>query len=129
MVLTAGIVEICIQFEANKKTMAAALFIGLLEQIKTCIVDFLTDCHTQEVASWILCLNGFLIFLSFTEDKYTAVFHENSHIVRILQSVALPLIGNVCHAFMHSFNTTEVFAKPHILALLIYIAWVPCFFK
>lgn len=44
-----------------------------------------------------------------TEANYAAIFGDNSHVVRLLQAVAIPIIGNVCHAFMHSFNQTEVY--------------------
>lgn len=33
----------------------------------------------------------------------------DSSMVRMLQAVAVPLIGNVCHAFMHGLNYTEVY--------------------
>ncbi|GLJ47131.1 hypothetical protein SUGI_0995110 [Cryptomeria japonica] len=34
---------------------------------------------------------------------------EESGMVRMLQAVAVPLLGNVCHAFMHGLNYTEVY--------------------
>eukprot|EP00250_Pteridium_aquilinum_P009125 c18458_g1_i1 orf=1-1452(-) len=49
------------------------------------------------------------------DSNYTAVFSENSYAVRLLQAVALPLIGNVCHAFMHGFNQTEVYCAEKLL--------------
>ncbi|KAK9084228.1 hypothetical protein Scep_030699 [Stephania cephalantha] len=34
---------------------------------------------------------------------------ENSVILRMLQSVAVPVIGNVCHVFMHGLNHIQIF--------------------
>lgn len=34
---------------------------------------------------------------------------EESAIVRMVQSVAVPLIGNVCHVFMNGLNRVQVF--------------------
>lgn len=33
---------------------------------------------------------------------------EDSVILRMLQAVAVPVIGNVCHVFMHGLNRIQV---------------------
>ena len=33
---------------------------------------------------------------------------ENSVITRILQAVAVPVLGNACHVFMHGLNRVQV---------------------
>ena len=33
---------------------------------------------------------------------------EDSAIMRMLQGVAAPVLGNVCHVFMHGFNRVQV---------------------
>lgn len=34
---------------------------------------------------------------------------EESAITRMLQAVAVPVLGNVCHVFMHGLNRVHVF--------------------
>ncbi|BBN00060.1 monolysocardiolipin acyltransferase [Marchantia polymorpha subsp. ruderalis] len=34
---------------------------------------------------------------------------EDSRLLRLMQALAIPLIGNACHIFMHGFNSTEVY--------------------
>ncbi|KAJ6808730.1 tafazzin-like [Iris pallida] len=34
---------------------------------------------------------------------------EDSVVVRMLQAVAVPVIGNVCHVFMHGFNHVQIY--------------------
>lgn len=34
---------------------------------------------------------------------------EDSVMHRMLQAVAVPVIGNVCHIFMHGLNSVQVF--------------------
>ena len=74
--------------------------------------------------AFMLLLTSCYSILAFAEDKYTAIFQENSYIVRVLQAVALPLIGNVCHAFMHSFNRTEVFTKLYMFLMLAHYNYI-----
>lgn len=33
---------------------------------------------------------------------------EDSTILRMLQAVAVPVLGNVCHVFMHGLNRIQV---------------------
>jgi monolysocardiolipin acyltransferase len=33
---------------------------------------------------------------------------EESVIIRMVQSVAVPLLGNMCHVFMHGLNRVQV---------------------
>lgn len=34
---------------------------------------------------------------------------DDSIVVRLLQALAVPLIGNACHVFMHGLNCVQVF--------------------
>ncbi|KAL8130481.1 hypothetical protein V2J09_019636 [Rumex salicifolius] len=34
---------------------------------------------------------------------------EDSSIIRLLQALAVPVLGNVCHVFMHGFNRVQVY--------------------
>ena len=74
--------------------------------------------------AFMLLLTSCYSITAFAEDKYTAIFQENSYVVRVLQAVALPLIGNVCHAFMHSFNRTEVFTKLYMFLMLAHYNYI-----
>lgn len=63
------------------------------------------------VVSW-LCLPwfvGILIekrFILAVSKDLTA--EEESALFRMLQAVAVPLIGNACHVFMNGFNRVQV---------------------
>lgn len=46
---------------------------------------------------------------------------EDSVLVRMLQAVAVPVIGNVCHVFMNGLNRVQV-------SVIADYTWFLCFF-
>lgn len=44
-----------------------------------------------------------------TETEEFGLFRDDSAFLKTMQAVAIPLIGNVCHIFMHGLNCTEVY--------------------
>lgn len=50
-----------------------------------------------------------LVLTTKSNSDHEIVDAGDSSMVRMLQSIAVPLIGNVCHAFMHGLNYTEVY--------------------
>ncbi|KAF6142613.1 hypothetical protein GIB67_015099 [Kingdonia uniflora] len=45
---------------------------------------------------------------------------EDSIMVRVLQAVAVPVIGNVCHVFMHGLNHIQVFGAEKLHGALLF---------
>lgn len=58
----------------------------------------------------VLCVTAlrFSDILGFAVTKDLNV-EEDSVMHRMLQAVAVPVIGNVCHIFMHGLNSVQVF--------------------
>ncbi|GMG99739.1 hypothetical protein Nepgr_001579 [Nepenthes gracilis] len=45
---------------------------------------------------------------------------EDSAITRMLQSLAVPILGNVCHVFMHGFNSVQVYGAEKLHQVLLH---------
>lgn len=52
-----------------------------------------------------LCLGGLILTETVGKDFNDG---EESFILRMLQAVAVPVLGNVCHVFMHGLNRVQV---------------------
>lgn len=50
---------------------------------------------------------GLMILVIPVSKNFSA--EEDSVILRMLQAVAVPVIGNVCHVFMHGLNRIQVY--------------------
>ncbi|KAG9444535.1 hypothetical protein H6P81_015875 [Aristolochia fimbriata] len=46
--------------------------------------------------------------------------HEDSAIMRMLQSLAVPVIGNVCHVFMHGLNQIQIYGAEKLQHALLH---------
>lgn len=46
---------------------------------------------------------------------------EDSTLVRMMQAVAVPVLGNVCHVFMNGLNRVQVCYATYISCLVYYI--------
>lgn len=54
---------------------------------------------------WDFVINKLFVVIAVSKDL-TA--EEESALFRMLQAVAIPLIGNACHVFMNGFNRVQV---------------------
>ncbi|CAM6120598.1 unnamed protein product [Calypogeia fissa] len=51
-----------------------------------------------------------------TETEEFRLFRDDSAFLKTMQAVAVPLIGNACHIFMHGLNSTEVYGAEKMQA-------------
>ncbi|CAM6102166.1 unnamed protein product [Calypogeia fissa] len=51
-----------------------------------------------------------------TETEEFGLFRDDSAFLKTMQAVAVPLIGNACHIFMHGLNSTEVYGAEKMQA-------------
>lgn len=60
------------------------------------------------VYTYVNCSRAYLylVFVVAVSTDFSA--EEDSVILRMLQSVAVPLLGNMCHVFMHGLNRVQV---------------------
>ncbi|XP_073145861.1 uncharacterized protein [Henckelia pumila] len=52
-------------------------------------------------------------------DKEDIVAEDDSVLTRLVQAIAVPVIGNVCHVFMHGFNRIQIFGADKLQEALL----------